>query len=94
MPFLRCRDQLQVIRKVWRHKDFLHCQNVLFSLVHSTIKLTPNKRLDHKTRQGNAMQRCLLKPWKIYNYTKAVCKLLLDLVQLVHLGCLQSQHIR
>lgn len=31
-------------------------------------KLTPDKRLDHTTPPDNAMQRYLLKPWKIYNY--------------------------
>lgn len=49
-------------------------------IVLEMLKLTPNKRLGHTTTQDNAMQRCLLQPWKIYNYTKAVHKLLLDLV--------------
>lgn len=47
-------------------------------MVLEMLKLTPNKKLNHTTTQDNAMQRCLLKPWRIYNYTKAVCKLLLD----------------
>lgn len=37
MFFLRCRDQLYVILKVWRHKDFLHWQNVIFGHALSTI---------------------------------------------------------
>lgn len=48
-------------------------------IVLEMLKLTPNKRLDHTTTQDNAMQRCLLKPWRIYNYTKAECKPLLGL---------------
>lgn len=42
-------------------------------------KLTPDKRLDHTTPPDNAMQRYLLKPWKIYNYINAVRRLLRDL---------------